>query len=57
MTKEEHAEKWAEQGFCLAVFDIDSDSEILFICTCKTLEKLRKLGDEVLRTIDLAQDM
>ena len=57
MTKEEHAEKWAEQGFCLAVFDIDSDSYILFICTCKTPEKLRKLGDEVLRTIDLAQDM
>jgi len=26
MTKEEHAEKWAEQGFCLAAFDIDSDS-------------------------------
>ena len=57
MTKEEHAEKWAAQGFCLAAFDIDSYSYVLFICTCKTLEKLRKLGEEVLRTIDLAQDM
>jgi len=26
MTKEEHAERWAEQGFCLAAFDIDSYS-------------------------------
>ena len=49
--------KWEEQGFCIAEFDIDSDSYVLFICTCETLEKLRKLGDEVLRTIDLAQEM
>lgn len=50
-------EKWVAQGFCIAEFDIDSDSYVLFICTCETLEKLRKLGDEVLRTIDLAQEM
>ena len=41
MTKEEHAEKWAAQGFCIAEFDIDSDSYVLFICTCETLEKLK----------------
>lgn len=50
-------EKWQEQGYCVASFDINSDSYVLFSCNIKDFELLVKYADEVDYRIDLGKNL
>lgn len=50
-------EKWAQQELCIAAFDIDSGSYVLFVCAAKTLERLIELSDDFCFGIDFGKNM
>ena len=46
---------WANSGYMIACFDIDSDSYVIFVCKKDTFEQLRVEADKVDHKIDLPQ--
>ena len=48
---------WEQQGVCIAAFDIDSDSYVLFPCKASDLPELQQYASESGRRIDLAKNM
>lgn len=50
-------EKWEEQDYCVAAFDIDSDSYVLFPCSIEDFKLLQKYADEAEYRIDLGKEM
>lgn len=49
--------KWEQQSACVAAFDIDSDSYVLFPCKTSDLPKLQQFAAESGHRIDLAKNM
>lgn len=48
-------EKWKDLGMCIAAFDIDSDSYVLFPASAADFEKLKELAAAVGQRIELAK--
>ena len=48
---------WAQQGACIAAFDIDSDSYVLFPCKTTDLQALKQYAAQTNHRIDLAKNM
>lgn len=48
---------WEQQSACIAAFDIDSDSYVIFSCKTSDLPKLQQYASESGHRIDLAKNM
>lgn len=48
---------WEQQGVCIAAFDIDSDSYVLFPCKTTDLQSLKQYAAQTSHRIDLAKNM
>ena len=48
---------WEQQGVCIAAFDIDSDSYVIFPCKTSDLPKLQQCAAQSGHRIDLAKNM
>lgn len=48
---------WGQQGLCIAAFDIDSDSYVMFPCKISDLSKLQQCAAQLGQRIDLAKNM
>lgn len=48
---------WGQQGVCVAAFDIDSDSYVMFPCKTSDLPKLQQDAAQLGQRIDLAKNM
>lgn len=50
-------EKWKDKNYCMAAFDIESDSYVLFPCSMADLAMLKSLAEQSGNRIDLAKNM
>ena len=48
---------WGQQGVCVAAFDIDSDSYVLFPCKTNDLPTLQQYAAQLGQRIDLAKNI
>lgn len=48
---------WEQCGACIAAFDIDSDSYVMFPCKTSDLPKIQQYAEQLEHRIDLAKNM
>lgn len=50
-------DKWKAQGICMAAFDIDSDSYVLFPCKTADFNQIKEYAAQIGQRIDFAKNM